>query len=96
MKYFVANTSALEIIHRNSSSVSEITIQLSLSGPNITISNSTYIDDVYDISTRKKNPGMPYCELQEKKPTITDDWLAISANTKNQLTLNLKTKLKQL
>ena len=39
---------------------------------------------------------MSYCEIQEKKPTITDDWISISSTTKNQLSLNLKTKLKQL
>ena len=50
----------------------------------------------YDLSTNKKNPGLPYCELDEKQSTITDDWLAISANSKNQLTLNLITNLKQL
>ena len=96
MKYFVSPTSNFNIAHRNSSAVSELTIKLSLKGPVITISNSTYIDGVFDSSTNKKNPGMPYCEIQDKKPTITDDWLSISSNSKNQLTLNLKTKLKQL
>ena len=51
---------------------------------------------VYDSASGKKNPGLHYCEIDNKTPTITDDWISISANTKNQLTLNLKTKLKQL
>tara|TARA_R110002167_G_scaffold7683_11_gene36186 strand:+ start:7562 stop:7852 length:291 start_codon:yes stop_codon:yes gene_type:complete len=96
MKYLVAPTSAFEIVHRNSSNVSELTIKLGLVKPVITIKNSTYVSGVYDLSTNKKNPGIPYCEINEKQSTITDDWLAISSNSKNQLTLNLKTKLKQL
>ena len=90
MKYLVAPTSGLHIVHRNKSSMTEITIQLGLVGPTITINNSTYISGVYDSTTNKKNPGFPYCELQDKKSTITDDWLSISTDSKNQLTLNLK------
>ena len=96
MKYLVANTSGFNIVHRNESSMSEITIKLGLVKPEIIISNSAYIDGVYDLNTNKKNPGLPYCEVEDKSPTITDDWLSISANSKNQLTLNLKTNLKQL
>ena len=96
MKYLVAPTSGFQITHRNSSLVSELTIKLGLVKPEITVKNSTYISGVYDLSTNKKNPGLPYCELDEKQSTITDDWLAISAYSKNQLTLNLITNLKQL
>ena len=96
MKYFVSNTSGFTLLHRNESSASEITIKLGLVKPTITIKNSTYIDGVYDLNTNKKNPGLPYCEVENKTPTITDDWLSISANSKNQLTLNLITNLKQL
>ena len=96
MKHLVAPTSEFRITHRNSSLSSEITIKLGLSKPTIIVKNATYISGAYDSSTGKKNPGMPYCEVDDKTPTITDDWLSISANSKNQLTLNLKTNLKQL
>ena len=96
MKYLVAPTSGFQIVHRNTSLVSELTIKLGLVKPEIIISNSTYIGGVYDLSSSKKNPGLPYCEIDEKQPTITDDWISVSANTKNQLTLNLITNLKQL
>ena len=95
MKYFVAPASSLQIAKKNSSNTANIIIKLGLTGPDITLINNAYVSGVYN-SSGKKNPGMPYCELSEKKPTITDDWVSISANSKNQLTLNLKTKLKQL
>tara|TARA_Y100001937_G_scaffold38706_1_gene55077 strand:+ start:492 stop:782 length:291 start_codon:yes stop_codon:yes gene_type:complete len=96
MKYLVDKTSGFNIVHNNPSGVSEITINLSLTKANVVLKNSTYIGGVYDLNTGEKNPGISYCEIQEKKPTITDDWISISSDTKNQLTLNLKTKLKQL
>ena len=96
MKHLVAHTSEFRISHRNKSDAAEITIKLGLSKPVITISKSTFVSGVYDSASGKKNPGLHYCEIDNKTPTITDDWISISANTKNQLTLNLKTKLKQL
>tara|TARA_R100001510_G_C7581206_1_gene154125 strand:- start:293 stop:583 length:291 start_codon:yes stop_codon:yes gene_type:complete len=96
MKYLVDKTSGLNIVHNNLSGLPEITINLSLSKAKIVLKNSAHISGVYDLNTGKKNPGMSYCEIQEKKPTITDDWISISSTTKNQLSLNLKTKLKQL
>lgn len=54
MKYLVANTSGFNIVHRNESSMSEITIKLGLVKPEIIISNSAYIDGVYDLNTNKK------------------------------------------
>ena len=96
MKYLVAPTSELRIVHNNASASNEITIKLGLSKPTVTINKSTYIQGVYDSSSGKKNPGIPYCEVDNKESTITDEWLSISANSKNQLTLNLKTNLKQL
>tara|TARA_R100000458_G_C8191187_1_gene184843 strand:+ start:436 stop:726 length:291 start_codon:yes stop_codon:yes gene_type:complete len=96
MKHYLATTSEFRIIHNNSSNTGEVTIQLGLSEPTVTVSNSSYISGVYDSSSGKKNPGMPYCEVDEQKPTITDEWRTISSGTKHQMTLNLKTKLKQL
>ena len=111
MDYYVAPTSGLTIVNNNSSNSAEITISLSITGVELTFSEPTYISGVNDLSTDKKNPGMPYCEIYNKVPTITDNWKFISINDlvyndgsgsqtnssgKNQLTLNLKTKLKQL
>tara|TARA_R100000742_G_C4277728_1_gene99866 strand:+ start:2648 stop:2938 length:291 start_codon:yes stop_codon:yes gene_type:complete len=96
MKYLVANTSELRIMHNNASSVAEITIQLGLKKPTVTLHDKAYISGVYDKTNGKKNPGMNYCEVNEKKPIILDDWVSISSSTKNQMTLHLKTKLKQL
>ena len=96
MKHYVANTSEFRLIHNNSSSAAEITINLSITGPKITLSNQAHISGVYDSTNGSKNPGMPYCEIDEKKPTITDEMLSISGDTQNRMTLNLKTKLKQL
>ena len=96
MKHYIADTSGLRITHTNSSNHAEITINLSLVKPGVVLHNKAYIEGVYDLTTGKKNPGMHYCEVNEKRPTITDDWLPISSETQNQMTLNLKTKLKQL
>ena len=96
MKHLVANTSEFRITHNNASDMAEITIQLGLKKPTVTLHNKAYVSGVYDKTSGKKNPGMNYCEVNEKTPTITDDWVSISSSTKNQLTLNLKTKLKQL
>ena len=92
MKYYVDPTSSLEIVQNNSSGVSEITIQLGIKGPKIIIDNIANIDGVYSLSNRKKNPGMSYCEIDNKEPTLTDDWIAISSTTTNEITLNLKIK----
>lgn len=96
MKYYVAPTSEFRITHNNASSVGEITIKLGLNGPSITCVDSSHISGVYDSSSGKKNPQMPYCEIDEKTPKFTDSWVSTSASRKNQITLKLKTKLKQL
>ena len=96
MKHYVNDTSELRITHNNSSKVGEITIQLGIMNPIVIVKNSAYISGVYDSTTGKKNPGMPYCEIDAKVPTIKDERKAISSSTQNEMTLTLKTKLKQL
>tara|TARA_R100001443_G_scaffold104862_1_gene113668 strand:+ start:7392 stop:7679 length:288 start_codon:yes stop_codon:yes gene_type:complete len=95
MTYLVSNTSALEIVQNNSSGAGEITIELGLTGPNIIITNATYVGGVYG-NNGKKNPGMPYCEVNEKIPNFTDEMVAISSATTNQITLNLDTNINQI
>ena len=96
MKHLVAPTSGFTLTHRNSTNMAEITIQLSLKKPIVTVKNSAYIEGVFDLTTGKKNPGLNYCEIDEKNPTILNDWLFVSQDSSNELTLNLKTKLKKL
>lgn len=95
MKYFVAPTSSLQIAKKNSSNTANITIKLGLTGPDIILSNNAYVSGVYS-SSGKKNPGMNYCEIDNKIPTLTDEWLSISNTTANQITLNLTTNLTQI
>ena len=94
MKHYVAPTSEFRIVKQ--ATTAEIDIQLGPTGPEITCLNAAYIAGVYDSSTGKKNPGMPYCQVEEKTPTITDEWKPTSSSSKTQMTLNLKTKIKQL
>jgi hypothetical protein len=95
MKYLVSNTSALEIVHNNSSSTANITIQLGIRRPIVTVTESTYIAGVYG-NDGTKNPGLPYCEVDEKTPNFTDNNVAVSTTTTNQITLNLDTNLMQI
>ena len=94
MKHYIASTSEYRIV--KNATTAEITIQLGPTGPDVTCLNASYVAGVYDSSTEKKNPGMPYCETNEKSPTITDEWNALSGSSTHQMTLNLKTKFKQL
>ena len=95
MKYFVAPTSSLEIAKKSSNNTANIIIELGLTGPNVTLINNTYVSGVYG-SNGKKNPGMNYCEIDNKIPSLTDEWLSISSSTTNQITLNLTTNLMQI
>ena len=96
MRYLVANTSEFRINQNNNSGVAEIDIKLGLHKPTVTLKNKASIAGVFAVNGGKKNPGMPFCEVHEKKPTTTNEYLSVSSNTKNEITLNLKTKLKQL
>tara|TARA_R100000458_G_C8277205_1_gene252695 strand:- start:473 stop:760 length:288 start_codon:yes stop_codon:yes gene_type:complete len=95
MTYYAPPTYSLDIMQNNSSGTSEVNITLGLTGPTITLVNATDILGVYN-SSGKKNPIMPYCEVDNKVPTLTDSWIAISASADNELTLNLKTNLSQI
>ena len=95
MKYFVAPASSLQIAKKNSSNTANIIIKLGLTGPDITLINNAYVSGVYN-SSGKKNPGMNYCEIDNKVPTLADEWLSISSTTTNQITLNLTTNLSQI
>ena len=96
MKHYVCPGSEFRIVQNTSSGVGEITISLNLTGPSITVTNAAYIGGAYDSSSGKKNPGIPYCQIDEPKPVFTDNWNNVSASSKKQVTLTLKSKLKQL
>lgn len=96
MNYYVAPTSSINIINEKSHGMAEVTITLTPTGPVIETFEPNYIGGVYDLSSGKKNPGIPYCEVQEKSPSITDDWVFISDSTPSQLTLNLITNINQI
>tara|TARA_R100001443_G_C3227729_1_gene147583 strand:+ start:126 stop:416 length:291 start_codon:yes stop_codon:yes gene_type:complete len=96
MNYYVAPTSSIDIVKEKSHGMAEVTITLMPTGPVIETVQPNYISGVSDLSSGKKNPGMSYCEIQEKSPTITDDWIFISDSVPNQLTLNLITNINQI
>jgi len=96
MNYNVAPTSSINIVCEKPNGTAEVTITLTPTGPVIETVQPNYISGVYDLATGKKNPGMPYCEVQEKTPTITDDWIFVSNTTPSQLTLNLITNINQI
>ena len=92
----VAPSSSINIVHKKSSAMAEVNIILTITGPVVELVQPTYISGVFDLTSGKRNPGFPYCEIQEKAPTITDDWIFISNETPNQLTLNLISNTNQI
>ena len=92
MNYSAIDNQAIQIQSTTSGAIGEITINLHLTNPSITVKKSPYISGVYDSNGSVTNSS-PTIQIDGYNSTILNNVRTISATEDSGVTLKLNTKL---
>ena len=91
MNYTSIDTQAVQLHCESSNGYGEVTINLHITKPTISVKKSAYISGVYDTSGNL-NPLPPKIIVDTYKPAILNNIKTISVTENSQVTLKLNTK----